>query len=173
MGGMISRETIIEDLGKNRFIFENLLKNKNKDEYLWKPTPDKWCLLEIICHLHDEEREDFRARTKHTLETPTQPLPKIDPQGWVKSRIYIEQEYSEKLNQFLKERELSLEWIGSLSKPEWENYHEHPKFGKMTARMFLANWLAHDYLHMRQILNLKFQYLKTLTNEDLTYAGNW
>ncbi len=81
MGGMISGEIIIEELDKNRFVFENLLKNKNEEEYLWKPSPDKWCLLEIICHLYDEEREDFRARTKHTLETPNEPLPKIDPQS--------------------------------------------------------------------------------------------
>jgi hypothetical protein len=173
MGGMISGEIIIEELDKNRFVFENLLKNKNEEEYLWKPSPDIWCLLEIICHLYDEEREDFRARTKHTLETPNELLPQIDPQSWVKSRKYMEQDYSEKLNQFLKERELSIKWLRSLSKPGWDNYHEHTKFGKMTAKMFLANWLAHDYLHIRQILNLKFQYLKTLTDENLTYAGNW
>lgn len=33
------------------------------------------------------------------------------------------------------------------------------------------NWLAHDYLHMRQII--KYQYLKEKTNIDLQYAGNW
>jgi len=168
-----SSNNIPDELERNRRVFENLFRHKQKEEYLWRPAPEKWCLLEILCHLYDEEKEDFRARTKHTLETPKEPLPQIDPQGWVISRKYIEQDYGEKLNQFLKEREQSLEWLRSLSKPAWENYHKHPKFGKMTARMFLANWLAHDYLHIRQILNLKFQYLKNLTNEDLTYAGNW
>ncbi len=43
----------------------------------------------------------------------------------------------------------------------------------MTAKMFLSNWLAHDYLHIRQITKLKYDYLKQLTNEDLNYAGNW
>jgi len=43
----------------------------------------------------------------------------------------------------------------------------------MTASMFFSNWLAHDYLHIRQITRLKYDYLKQLTNEDLSYAGTW
>jgi hypothetical protein len=26
----------------------------------WKPTPEAWSILEVVCHLGDEEREDFR-----------------------------------------------------------------------------------------------------------------
>lgn len=141
--------------------------------YLWKPSPEKWCLLEIVCHLYDIEREDFRARTKHLMESTTAPLPSVDPQGWVETRSYIQQNYHDKLNDFLMEREQSIKWLQSLSNPKWENVYEHPKFGKMTAKMFLSNWLAHDYLHIRQITKLKYDYLKQLTNEDLNYAGNW
>jgi hypothetical protein len=140
---------------------------------MWKPNPEKWCLLEIVCHLYDEEREDFRARTKHTLETPNAPLPPIDPQGWVEARNYLQQNYHDKLNNFLTERELSVIWLQTLSNAKWDNAYEHPKLGRMTAKMFLANWLAHDYLHIRQITKVKFDYLKQLTNEDLSYAGNW
>jgi len=77
-----------------------MLFGLTKEMYLWKPAPEKWCLLEIVCHLYDEEREDFRARTRHVLETPTDTLPPIDPQGWVGSRKYIHQDYPEVLNKF-------------------------------------------------------------------------
>ncbi len=169
----MNNEYIINELHRNSSVFENLLKNINKKDYLYKTNPEKWCLLEILCHLHDEEREDFRARVKHTLKTPAEPLPSIDPVGWVESRKYIQSDYSESLNKFLKEREQSVKWLQSLSNPKWDNYYTHPKFGKMTANMFLSNWLAHDYLHIRQILKLKFDLLKKLTSEDLNYAGNW
>jgi hypothetical protein len=43
----------------------------------------------------------------------------------------------------------------------------------MTARSFLTNWLAHDYLHLRQILRIKHHYLKTESGESLSYAGAW
>lgn len=144
-----------------------------EEEYLWKSNFDKWCLLEIICHLYDEEREDFRARIRHVLETPTKPLPQFDPTEWVKERNYIDKNYTETIDKFLDERQKSIKWLNSLSNPEWENAYIHPKFGKMTAKMFLSNWLAHDYLHIRQIIKLKFDYLKGLSDETLNYAGDW
>ncbi len=164
---------IIGELSRNRNVFKDLLLDLTEEIYLWKPNPEKWCLLEIVCHLHDEEREDFRARTRHVLEMPTEPLPPIDPQGWVESRNYMQQNYRDKLSSFLKEREQSTAWLQTLSNPKWDNAYEHPKFGRMTARMFLSNWLAHDYLHIRQITKLKYDHLKQSTTEDLGYAGNW
>ena len=164
---------IITQLSENTLIYKSLLFNCTEKEYLWKSDPEKWCLLEIICHLYDEEKEDFCARTKQVLETPNVPLPPIDPEGWVAQRNYIEQDYSDKLYQFIEARIQSIEWLQSLSNPQWDNAYQHPKFGKMTAKMFLANWLAHDYLHIRQILTVKFDYLKHDTGETLVYAGGW
>lgn len=165
--------SVITELAGNSNVFKGLLSGLTAELYLWKPNPEKWCLLEIVCHLYDTEREDFSARTRHLLETPAELLPPIDPQGWVKARNYIQQNYHDKLNDFLTERGKSVKWLQGLHHPKWDNAYEHPKFGKMTAKMFLSNWLAHDYLHFRQITKLKYDYLKQLTNEDLNYAGNW
>lgn len=164
---------IVSGLSENRRVFKELLADVTEELYLWKPNSENWCLLEIVCHLYDEEREDFRTRTRHVLETPTAPLPPIDPQGWVESRNYIQQNYRDRLNDFMTEREQSVTWLQSLSDPQWDNAYEHSRNGKMTAKMFLSNWLAHDYLHIRQITKLKYEYLQQMTNEDLNYAGNW
>lgn len=164
---------IIQELLRNRDIFKGLLTGLTEEEYLWKSNFDKWCLLEIICHLYDEEREDFRVRLRHVLETPTEPLRTIDPAGWVKERNYINKNYTEIMDKFLEERQQSVKWLKSLTNPKWDNAYNHPKFGQMTAKMFLSNWLVHDYLHIRQILKLKFDYLKQLSDETLAYAGNW
>lgn len=164
---------IIQELSRNRDVFKELLTGLTEEEYLWKPKPEKWCLLEIVCHLYDEEREDFRTRTRHVLENPMKPLSPIDPSGWVQERAYIRQNYANTLAKFVKERDQSVEWLQTLTSPKWDNAFKHPKFGQMTAKMFLSNWLAHDYLHIRQILKLKFGYLKQLTDETLTYAGEW
>jgi hypothetical protein len=45
--------------------------------------------------------------------------------------------------------------------------------GRLSAGTFLSNWLAHDYLHIRQIIRLKYQYLQRQTRESLDYAGAW
>lgn len=164
---------ITQELERNQAAFKALLTGISKAETLWKPLPDKWCLLEIVCHLRDEEIEDFRARTRHVLETPSDPMPPINPSGWVQERSYITQDYSGVLARFINEREQSIQWLQSLSSPKWDNAYIHKTLGPMSANLFLNNWLAHDYLHIRQILNLKYAYLKQTTGETLEYAGGW
>ena len=169
----MDKKQIIEELSKNRKVFEFLLIDMKQEVAAWKPAPNQWSLLEVVCHLYDEEREDFRARVKHCLENPELPLPQIDPVNWVTSRKYIEQDFDEKLQAFLSEREASIKWLKSLENPKWENAHQHPKLGALSAGKFLSNWLAHDHIHIRQINRIKYQYLDKFTDESLDYAGDW
>ena len=164
---------IINQLDNNQFIFERLLRGKQKDEFLWRPLANKWCLLEIVCHLIDEEREDFRDRVKHILENPLNEMPKINPEGWVLEREYVSQNYNEKVSEFLKERSHSIVWLHTKNDANWDNAYHHAKLGFMSAKLFLTNWLAHDYLHIRQLIRYQYDYLKEKSAIDLQYAGNW
>lgn len=166
-------KVIIEQLQKNKTVFYNLLKDEKEAKFLWRPSPDKWNLLEIICHLYDEERDDFRFRVQWVLNTPYEIPPPIDPHGWVKKHNYIEQDYKTMLDKFIIERAQSIIWLTSLEHANWNNSFEHSKLGILTAKHFLVNWLAHDYLHIKQILKLKFDYLKYQSEESLDYAGVW
>jgi hypothetical protein len=74
---------------------------------------------------------------------------------------------------FLEERKHSLNWLSELRNPPWDNQYQHPKLGPMTARQFLLNWLAHDFLHLRQIIRTKYQYMQSKSDTDVSYAGNW
>ena len=164
---------IISELQQNKTIFHSLFQHMDTDMQLWKPAPGKWCMLEIICHLYDEERDDFRTRLRHILENPEAAMQPIDPEGWVISRAYAEEHYNHKLNAFIHEREVSVAWLYTLEEAIWDNVHMHPKLGTISAHMMLANWLAHDYLHIRQIIRLKYLYLQKTTGQNLDYAGNW
>jgi hypothetical protein len=164
---------IIRELQRNRQVFLDLLSGVSKEEHLWKHEPEKWCLLEISCHLYDEEREDFRARLKQVLTTPELPFSPIDPVAWVQDRKYMEQDFETVLQKFSEERNQSVAWLKSLKSPAWKNAYLHPKFGAISGDLLLSNWLEHDYLHCRQILTVKHLYLKHHSGETLTYAGNW
>ncbi len=166
---------ITGELERHSDIYRFYLGGLTPEEYHWRPAPDKWSLLEIVCHLYDEEREDFRARVRHVLETPEAQMPGIDPPGWVSERRYAEQDFDEKLEQFLTEREQSVAWLRALedNEPAWDNEYDHPQLGILTAAQLLANWLAHDYFHFRQITRLRYQYLHERTGQDLSYAGAW
>lgn len=165
-------EQIIQQLQANRAVFKNLLTDKEA-MIKWKPLPDAWSLLEIVCHLYDEERADFRTRVFNTLLTPEIQPPSIDPPGWVTQRKYAQQDYGEKLNAFLEERNKSIKKLKALKNPQWKNIYVHPFAGELTAYQLLANWLAHDYHHIRQINRRMYEYLRESSKVGLGYAGDW
>ncbi|MBZ0279081.1 MAG: DinB family protein [Anaerolineae bacterium] len=139
----------------------------------WKPDAGSWSLLEVVNHLADEEREDFRTRLKHILDqTPGLPPP-IDPQGWVTSRQYNQRDLTESLDRFLNAREESLVWLRGLTGFEAESAVTAP-FGRLTAGDMLAAWVAHDLLHLRQMIELRYTYLReSVMPYRPDYAGDW
>jgi hypothetical protein len=140
----------------------------------WKPSPEKWSILEVVNHLADEEGEDFRTRLDLTLHHPGEPWPGIDPQGWVGARGYAERGLGESLDRFLGERERSLAWLGTLGDADWERAYVHPGAGRITAGSLLASWMAHDLLHIRQITRLRYEYLAVRAHpHSPAYAGPW
>jgi hypothetical protein len=164
---------VIDQLAHNKAVFQALFAHVPEEQVRWKPAPDKWSLLEVACHLYDEEREDFRARVRQTLEAPGESWPPIDPVGWVRERRYSEQDFNLVVAEFLREREESIGWLASLTSPNWNNTYQHPKVGPVSARLLLNNWLAHDYFHFRQITRLKYHYLEEAGGQPLDYAGAW
>lgn len=140
----------------------------------WKPDPESWSLLEVINHLHDEERWDFRLRLDLTLFRPDTEWPPIDPIGWVTERQYNGRDPAESLRNFQNERVKSLEWLHDLRTPNWESGHRFPHGRVLAAGELLGCWLAHDQLHIRQMAQLHHQWLGHLAGADaLAYAGPW
>jgi len=164
---------IIDQLKANLRTFTCLLENCTEQQIKYKPDPLQWCLLEVVCHLADEEVLDFRTRCLQTLQDPKVKWPAIDPQGWVASRKYMDQNFSTKVAELLLERKNSIGLLETLENPDWTNTYQHPKIGPVSARMMLHNWLMHDYLHIRQIHRLKTEYFSSVSGENLQYAGNW
>lgn len=163
----------INRFSKNCEVFEGLVRGTTLEQARWKPTPDKWSSLEVVNHLYDEEREDFRQRIELVLADPLQPWPPIDPRGWATSRGYNERKLDESLDNFLAERAKSLIWLGQLSQPNWQNSNEGPN-GTLRAGDLLASWLAHDFLHIRQLARLNWQYVGAMAEPyQTTYGGPW
>ena len=77
------------------------------------------------------------------------------------------------LARFLSEREASIAWLRGLSAPDWDTTFEAP-WGPISAGDIFASWVAHDLLHMRQLLELHWAYM-TAEMEPYRpdYAGDW
>lgn len=126
----------------------------------WKPSPSKWSMLEVLCHLADEERQDFRLRLRLILESAEAPWPDINPAGWPSQRGYNTREVNASLIDYERERAESLRWLGGLRHVRWDAVHHHPKLGSLAAGDILSAWVAHDLLHLRQMINLRLAALE-------------
>ena len=169
----MDRDQLIAQLERHAVVFRALLLDLSPAEFRWKPAPERWCALEVACHLLDEEREDFRARLRSTLEDPGRTWPTIDPAAWVSERRYLEQDLPAVLDAFLAERAASLTWLRAQARAPWDNAYTHPKVGPVSCALLLTNWVAHDLHHIRQLIHLRYDRLKANATVPLDYAGTW
>jgi hypothetical protein len=91
----------------------------------------------------------------------------------VTERRYNQQDPEATLREFLSQREASLAWLRALDSPDWEVTYEAP-FGLIATGDLFAAWVAHDLLHMRQLVGLHWAYTTAqLEPYRTTYAGAW
>ncbi len=151
-----------------------LVSDAGPDEARWKPEPAKWSMLEIVGHLVDEERLDFRRRLELVLDSPEHPWPSLDPEGRVREGHFNARALSDLVAEFAAERQRSVEWLESLRSPAWTNAYRHPTAGVLTASALLHAWAAHDLLHIRQIVRARYAFLAVAAAPaSLDYAGPW
>jgi len=163
----------IERLSQTAGVIAGLTKGVSSEQARWKPAADRWSIVEVVNHLCDEERDDFRARVDGILHRPGQPLPPIDPPRWAVERKYNERDLAESLSRFQAERQKSLEWLRTLQGPNWDQSYSLPH-GSIRAGDILASWAAHDLLHIRQLAKLHWEYLNQVSAPFRTeYAGSW
>jgi hypothetical protein len=166
-------EVLRRELAQGAETIQGLVAGVSPAEARVRPTPDAWSILEVVAHLLDEEREDFRPRLDHVLHRPQETWASIDPAGWVTARGYNDRELAATLSAFLTERERSLAWLAGLGAPDWSRVYQ-ASFGPITAGDLAASWAAHDLLHSRQLLELRHARLLALAAPHRTqYAGDW
>jgi hypothetical protein len=152
-------------------MISSMTQGVSDEQARWKPDPGSWSILEVLNHLYDEEREDFRAHLDCILHHPDQPWSRIDPGGWVTERRYNIRNFEESLNNFLRERTESLDWLKKIRSPNWQAVYDAP-FGRITAGDMLASWVAHDLLHARQLVELHWAYIvRCVHPHKVGYAG--
>jgi hypothetical protein len=159
----MEHEEIIKRLAHSEEGIRGLVSGLGVKQARWRPEAGKWSILEVINHLYDEERDDFRKRLDLTLHQPEVTWPPNDPEAWVTERKYNERDLKKSLENLLSERRISIAWLKDLRFPQWESAYEHPIFGKISAGDILCAWLAHDYFHARQISNLLLEYTRLLS----------
>lgn len=85
-------QDIVSQMDHNARAIQALVQGCSDQQARWKPDRASWSILEVINHLLDEEREDFRARLELVLDRRDEAWSPIDPQGWGVAQGYNQRE---------------------------------------------------------------------------------
>jgi len=166
-------KTLYQELEHSTEMIRALLAGINQVESQIRPDAKSWSILEVVCHLYDEEREDFREHVDFILHRQNEEWHSIDPQSWVTERKYNEQDMYEMSEKFFSERRKSLEWLTEISNSDWETSYTS-QYGSVSAGEMFCCWVAHDNLHVRQLTELRRNWIERITQPyDIQYAGDW
>jgi hypothetical protein len=166
-------ETLYQELQHSTEMIRALLSGLTQEEAHLKPDADTWSILEVVCHLYDEEREDFREHLDFILHRQNEEWQVIDIEGWVTQRKYNEQNFSGMQEKFLAERQKSFAWLKGITNSDWDTTYTS-QYGSMTAGEMFSSWIAHDNLHIRQLVELRRKRIENITKPyPIEYAGDW
>jgi len=124
--------------------------------------------------MYNEERLDFRKHLKEMLHDPPLPWELFQPEDHISVQIL-----HQALEGFLVERETSILWLKALEVPVWEQKSPTPFSPagvavSLSAGDVLVSWVAHDYLHIRQINELLYAWNEKQSKPfSVDYAGGW
>lgn len=173
-------EGIVRRMAAMPAMVEAMVSGLTEEEWRWNPEHagypgGAWSVLEIVCHLCDEEVEDFRTRVGLTLRDAAAAWPGIDPEGWARERGYNGRELRAEVERLGRERAASVAWLRALPRgTDWGATHHHPKFGGISAGDLLTAWGAHDALHLRQVSKRLWELAqRDGAGYSARYAGEW
>ncbi len=170
----MNTEFLLKRLESLPVVLPALIHNVSDDDMRWHPPSGNWSLLEIVCHLAEEEVNDFRARIKTILADSNQPWPAIAPEQTVIDKRFNQRDVTESVQSFLQERERSMEWLRETrgETQNWEAAYQHPEIGPVKAGDLIFSWVAHDLLHVRQIAKRVYELnLRYAAPFSVGYAG--
>ena len=165
--------SLYQELVNSTEMIRALLGGITQKETQVKLSDESWSILEVVCHLYDEEQEDFREHLDFILNRQNEEWHVIDPQGWIKARKYNEKNFDEMANNFFMERRKSLDWLITLNGANWETTYVS-QYGSISAGEVFASWVTHDNLHVRQLVELRRIRIEKITQPySIGYAGDW
>lgn len=169
---MIDLEEIICQLAGNAETIRALVQSLSDEQAQWKPNPESWSINEVMEHLYNEERIDFRKHLKEMLSDPPQPWARFHHEEYVSV-----ENCRQAVERFVTEREASIAWLKTLEAPDWD-YRSQTPFGPsgevvtLSAGDVLVSWVDHDLAHLRQMIKLLHAWHEKRSSPySVEYAG--
>ena len=141
-----------EILERTPTVLRALLQNLHDSWTSGNEGPETFSPYDVVGHLIQGEKTDWRDRTTIILEHSTTktfiPFDRFAQFEECKGKSL-----SQLLDEFEKLRKESLEWLQSLNLTEadFDKKGIHPSLGQVTLKQLLSTWVIHDLTHIAQV----------------------
>ena len=121
----------------------------------YKPSPDKWCILEILAHLADVEIL-YAYRLRQMLADKNPVIAPIDQDAWAKNLGYMESSPAELVALYGLNRHATLQLLRRIKPGDLEKSAHHPERNRpVTVAEYVGMMSKHGPNHLAQIEKLK------------------
>ncbi len=138
------------ELARLPAVLDTLLAGCEETAARARPAPEEWSPVEILCHLRDEETEDFGARLRVIVDGAGEFAP-IDPERWAEERHYRNASLPVVLGALRVRRRASLDLLAGIGADALTGSRPHRRLGSLSGLDLLAAWVAHDRIHLAQL----------------------
>jgi hypothetical protein len=121
----------------------------------YKPSPEKWCVLEILGHLADVEII-YGYRLRQMLADTKPVIAPLDQDAWARNLNYLDSPASELVAFYGLARHHNLRLLRSLKDSDFSKSAFHPEMQQeITVADLVERMAGHGAAHLQQIERLK------------------
>ena len=133
----------------NLAALSGLLDEVKQHQWMQRPDPNEWSILQILCHLWQAETEVHQQRLRTILAEDNPFIPVLPPPGPDIPECH--DDGLEVFERFRRERLATREMLTGLDDADWARPARHSIFG-LTNLLEMAYFTAqHDRLHISQL----------------------
>lgn len=144
------RRKMLESFGRAPALLSSILRQLPKKMWLYKPTPERWSIHEIILHLADSEASSY-VRCRHLIAEPGVEVAEFDPARWAGNLGYFHQSTREALEIIRRLRKMTYQLLVAVPDPVWSHTVEYPKEGPISLESWIERQERHIPHHMEQM----------------------
>lgn len=150
----MSPEQIAGQLAAGPELFRLLMEGLTEADALWKPSPDRWSIAQVLEHLSHVEGHGFRLRLDRLLEEDCPLIEVYDQEALAGAGRYDTTEPGESFAHFEDQRADNAAFVRDLEPVLLARRGRHAQLGEITVSDLLHEWVFHDLGHLRQIAEL-------------------
>ncbi len=147
--GEMTPKTLPVQFAGNMAALCGLLAEVKDHQWLQRPDPAEWSILQILCHLWRAETEVHEQRLRTILEEDNPFIPSLPPPGPDIPECH--DDGMEVFQRFRAQRKQTMAMLAALGADDWRRPARHSIFG-LTNLLEMAYFTAqHDRLHITQL----------------------